>query len=261
MSDEFDATPYVRPPILDVPTGVALGVALLTAAPKKPPDNVRKAARRLRTSTLALQRAWADSDAQAPPPDRRKADMRVDNAWGALFDRLEAFGRLPDASVPDAARARELLASVCGPDREWLKLRYNAEWAESDKRLRKIHEDDHLSREIDRLAGPEFLTEVRAAHAVYGAALGVTEPGQAPSSADLAGPLRVQSRAVARYALAVAAMAGDEDSDSLAAVRVALLPIDEHREAFSRRSAAGEPAGAGPTAPPATPTTPVPDVH
>lgn len=29
--DYFDPTPYVRPPILDVAAGVALGVALLSA--------------------------------------------------------------------------------------------------------------------------------------------------------------------------------------------------------------------------------------
>src|SRR5947209_3172438 len=91
MSDDFDATPYVRPPILDVPSGVALGVALLSALPKSAPDHVKKAAKKLRRDILALQLAWANSDASPTPADRRKADMRIDNAWAILLDRLEAY--------------------------------------------------------------------------------------------------------------------------------------------------------------------------
>ena len=41
MAEDFDPTPYVRPPMIDVASGVALGVALITAMPKPAPDKVR----------------------------------------------------------------------------------------------------------------------------------------------------------------------------------------------------------------------------
>ena len=58
MSDDFDPTPYVRPPVIDVASGVALGVALLSALPKDAPEGVRKVAKKLRTATVELQQAW-----------------------------------------------------------------------------------------------------------------------------------------------------------------------------------------------------------
>src|SRR4051794_23587477 len=112
MSDDFDATPYVRPPIFDVPSGVALGVALLSAIPKVVPDTVMKAAKKLRHDTLALQTVWAKSDAAPAAPNKRQADMRIDNAWAILLDRLEAYASLPIAEFPKAARARQLIDTI-----------------------------------------------------------------------------------------------------------------------------------------------------
>src|SRR5689334_7946937 len=111
MADDFDPTPYVRPPIVDVPSAVTLGVALLSAMPKAPPDNVRKAARKLRKEVLALQAVWAQSEA-TKSIDRRQADMRIDNAWGCFLDRLEAYAELPVAHHPKAKRARELVDRI-----------------------------------------------------------------------------------------------------------------------------------------------------
>jgi hypothetical protein len=256
MADEFDPIPYVRPPILDVASGVALGVALLSAAPKGAPEGVRKAARKVRKETLALQAAWGKSDASPAPPDKRKADMRIDNAWGILLDRLDSYASLPAADFPKAARAREICDAISPKDREWLKLPYGAEWAESDKRLKKI-DAEGLAADIDTLAGPEFLVEVRRAHEAYGIAIGVTKAPEEAPPVNLADPLRALSRAVARYGLVIAAMV-DEDAASVATARRALKPIDDHRDGQARRSAAG--TRGEETPPPATPTTPVPEV-
>lgn len=255
MSDDFDVTPYVRPPILDVPSGVALGVALLSAVPKPAPDNVKKAAKKVHHDTLALQAAWAKSDAAPAAPDKRQADMRIDNAWAILLDRLEAYASLPVADFPKAARARELIDIISPNDREWLKAPYQAEWAESQKRLQKI-EDAILEADVEALAGPEFLLEVRRAHKAYGVALGVTRPAEEAPAVNLADPLRALSRSIARYGVAVASLV-DDDPATLAAVRKALRPIDDLREAQARRSSGG---GDAPATPPATPTTPVPEV-
>lgn len=54
MSTDFDFAPYLRPPILDVPGAVALGHALLSAAPASPPEPVRAAAQRMRQAISDL---------------------------------------------------------------------------------------------------------------------------------------------------------------------------------------------------------------
>lgn len=209
MSDEFDPTQYVRPPMIDVPSGVALGVALLTALPTPTPDNVLNAANKVRQETVALQLAWAKTDSGSTPPDRRKADMRIDNAWGILLDRLEAYSLLPVAGSPRAPRARELVDIISPNDREWLNFVYGAEWAESTKRLKRI-EDDGLAKDINELAGPEFLLEVQDAHTAYGIALAVTKPAHDTPEVNLAEPLRSLGRAIARYGIAVAGMVDDD---------------------------------------------------
>lgn len=253
MSDEFDPTPYVRPPVFDVPSGVALGIALLSALPKGAPDNVKKAAKKVHKDTLTLQSAWAKVDAQPAPVDKRKADMRIDNAWAILLDRLEAYASLPAAEYPKASRARELIDRLAR-DREWLKLPYGAEWAESQKRLAAVGEEG-LEGDLDLLAGPEFVTEVQQAHKAYGAALGVTEAAPEAAQVSLIEPLRALSRSIARYGIAMAGMV-DDDTVSLALVRKALRPIDEHREGQARRASSG--AQEAPAGPKVTPDTPVP---
>ncbi len=261
LTEELDASPYVRPPILDVASAVTIGVSLLTAMPRPAPDHVRAAATKVRKDTVTLQLAWGKSGTGAAAPDRRKADMRIDNAWGILLDRLESFSFLPVATNPRAARARELLDTLSPNGREWLKLVYEAEWAESTKRLGWI-EERGLAKDINELAGPEFLVEVKAAHAEYGIALGVTAAAPVAVGINLAEPLRTLSRSIGRYALAVVTMAGD-DAASIAAVRRALRPIDDLREGQARRARAGAaaPAATVDVEPRATPATPIPEVQ
>jgi hypothetical protein len=251
MSDDFDPTPYVRPPIVDVPAAVGLSVALLRAAPSPCSAEVRRAARRLRAATIALQQAWAASEQKAPRPDKRPADTALDNAWSALFGRLESYARLPIDRAPQAEWAAELLAELFPDGLSFLKMPYASEWAESERRLAQI-EQKKLAPALEALAGSDFLLVVRAAHATYGEVLGMTKrQAVAPSSVSLSEPLREVTRALASYALKVCAMA--DDAESIAAVRRALRPIDEHRASTTRRSAKGPEE-------PSTPDTPVPDV-
>jgi hypothetical protein len=261
LTEELDATLYVRPPKLDVPSGVTLGLSLITAMPKPAPEHVRSAATKLRKDTVALQAAWGNSGLATAPRDRRKADVRIDTAWGSLLDRLESYSRLPVGQYPRAARARELCDIVSPNDREWLKAPYETEWAESNKRLGWI-ETQGLAKDINDLAGPEFLTEVKAAHAEYGVALAVTAPAPEVLEFKLAEPLQSLARSIAKYSLAVVTMAGD-DAASVAVVRKALRPIDDFRDGQGRRARAGgaasDPVEAAPAAP-VTPTTPIPEV-
>lgn len=250
MSDDFDPTPYVRPPVLDVASGVALGVALLHALPKEAPDGVRKAARRLRQTTVDLQEAWAASG-RSMPGSKGPADVRVDKAWAALHARLESYAALPWDEYPMARRAAELVDLVYPDGLQFLTLPYKVEWAEGEKRLRQIVEGE-LSEDINAIAGPEFLAEVRKAHTLYGEALGVTRP-EGGEPVNLVDPLRALGKAITQYSLQVIAM-DDETQASVEAIKTALQPIDEHRTDTTRRAAKGDPGSS------ATLATTVPEV-
>jgi hypothetical protein len=175
MSDDFDPTPYVRPPIIDVPTGVALATSLLSAVPKNPPDSMRKAAQKVRKATIAIQQAWAKSDASGASPDRRKADMRTDNAWGIFIDRLEAYASLPVEHYSRAERARTLVDAI-SPERGWLKLMYEAQWAESERRIEKI--DTAASRSSTRIGMSQDINH-RVDHPIRDVP-GHQRPGRSP---------------------------------------------------------------------------------
>ena len=120
--------------------------------PKPAPEHVAKAAKKMRHDTLALalQATWEKGDAASTVADRRKADMCIDNAWAVLRGRLSASASLPASDFPKAARARQLIDILSPNDREWLKAPYQAEWAESEKRLKKL-DDDALATEVDTL--------------------------------------------------------------------------------------------------------------
>jgi hypothetical protein len=254
MSDDFDPTPYVRPPVLDVASGVALGVALLTALPKEAPENVRRAAKKLRSATVDLQQAWGATGRSAPM-EKRPADIRVDKAWGALYSRLDAYASLPAGEHKRAKRAAELLDLIYPDGLQFLTLPYSAEWAEGEKRLRLI-EDDELAEDLDALAGPEFLAEVRKAHKLYGEAIGITKPSGEAKRVNLVDPLRALGRAITQYALQVIAMVDDEKAESVEVVKRALRPIDDHRTDAAHRVARADKED---EPPPATETS-VPEV-
>jgi hypothetical protein len=251
MPTDFDPTPYVRPPVVDVPAAVGLSVALLKAMPSPCTAEVRKSARRLRAATLALQQTWAQSDEKAPRPDARPADVALDNAWSALFGRLESYARLPAEQAPRAERASGLLDTIFPEGLSFLKLPYTSEWAESEKRLTKI-DQQKLGPAVDELAGADFLTVLRAAHATYGEALGMTKARPVTAvPVGTAESLREVTRAIASYTLKLCAMA--DDDASTVAVRQALRPLDEYRSNTARRLAknSGEPP---------TPDAPLPEV-
>jgi hypothetical protein len=256
--EEIDPALYVRPPKLDVPSAVTIGLALITAMPKPAPDHVRAAATKVRKDTVALQLAWGKSGLATTPRDRRKADLRVDTAWAGLLDRLESYSRLPPGTYPRAARARELCDIISPNDREWLKFVYESEWAESNKRLGWIDEQG-LTKDVNELAGPEFLAEVKDAHAEYGIALAVTKAAPEVLEYKLAEPLQSLARSIGRYTLAVVTMA-DDDPASIAAVRKALRPVDDYREGQARRAKSGGTAAEPIDTAPVSPTTPVPEV-
>ncbi len=235
-SDEFDPTPYLRPPIVDVPSGIALGVALLHATPKIATDSVRKAATKLRMATVGLQEAWSRTGRAASAGERRLADIAIDNAWSALHARLDAYAALPPSYWPKAERAAELVAALFPDGLAFLTFVYDEEWAEGEERLRKI-EAQGLARDIDAVAGPEFLAEVRRAQRCYGEVLDIGKGSERNPAAEVTEPLRTLSRAITGYALQIIA-SSDGSAAAIRMVRQALKPIDDLRPAASSRRGA-----------------------
>jgi hypothetical protein len=245
-AEDLDLIRYTSIPTLDVATTVALATEVLARVPTGPAPGVRKAARRVRTALEALRAGW---QVQAPPPpteqDRRAADLATDNAWSALQRRLAAHAQLPADRYPDAARASELNALLFTDGLRFLTLPWKTQWAEGDKRLRQIDEQK-LAADLDRLAGPAFLAEVRRTHEVYGKALGIAAPlPESPAAPTLGEPLLELRRALKRYALQVVATVDEDSAESIQAAVQALAPIEEARPTRTRT----------PEPPPLDPTT------
>jgi hypothetical protein len=245
---------------MDVPTAVAVGIALLAApAPEKTPA-LTKSRKRLRTSIVALQSAWAERDkrrAGAEPLDPRTADLRVDSAWGAAYGILEALSWLPAGASKRFALAAKLLPNLFPEGKTFLTLPYPSEWAESQKRLDRI-DAEGLAEDLNSLVGADVVKEVRDAHLEYSEAVGKVLQGAGEVETVL---VRAQLLAVAEsitdYSVKVLATVDPDDPETEKAAKRALRAIDVVRE----RAARSAPATAdAPDLPPANPTTPVPVV-
>jgi hypothetical protein len=259
---EFDASQYLRPPRLDVRQAFSLAVALLHALPKAAESGVRRSAKALRKATLALQVLWAARERAlkaVKSVDKVAVDNRVDTAWGALKMRISGYAMLPPAAYPISARAEALETTLFPDGMSFLKAPMDAEWAVSEQLLKRI-DDDKLAVEIDAVAGPDFLIEVRAAHTAYGEALGITKAHTVPEDvAALLEPLRALVQAIGDYAIQIVASVDREDAASIKVARNALLPMDRYREGAARRAGkGGKPVEDLP--PDATPDTLVPEV-
>lgn len=250
MAETLDVAMYLRPPVVDVPTAIALAQALLSAQPKDAPAEVRKAGKALERALTILKTAWSAREVALRSEDRRSYDQALDAAWARLHDRLYAYSTLPAVRHPKAPRASELYDELFADGLSFLKLPYEAEWAESQRRIEHIKAAG-FERELTTLCGAEFLAEVEYCHKEYGAVLGITKaaPAAAPPM-NLLELLRQLMAAMSRYTLKLVASVDDEDAASVEAVRTALRPYDDFRSAASRRDGQkGEPASPASPAP------------
>ena len=224
---DFEAQSYTTIPELDVGGLLALGTALANAVPRPLPDELRRPVKKLRAAVTALLEASAVLPKSAA--DREAADRRVDAAWEALHARLHAYDELPHDRYPEVIEARAIVATLFPDGLSFLTLPYNAEWVESDKRLRAIDEGA-MAASLDRLAGAIFLEEARQAHAAYGEALGIATMRVSLTSAQLVGPAETPRKAVQRYARAMVGLVDEDELITVAMAETALRPLLEARE-------------------------------
>lgn len=223
MSRSFDAQSIIVLPRLDAASAVALGTALGAAARgqhlAKP---VHAALEALLHKTEALEQVISSTHA-APPAaaDRVQADLAEDAAFGALFDWLNGWARLPGA--PEAEQARSVLTAF--PDGlAFTQLKYPLEWADADALLKKL-DSDHAGA-IAALGGQRMLDVLRRTHAAYGKALGVTKAAAPPPAPiNLRAPLDACTATIRRYVLKVAGQVDEADSATVALRDALLAPL------------------------------------
>ena len=232
---ELDPQAYTQLPRLDVARATALTTSLVSAMPAKMPGHVATASKAMVAAKDQLLESWRNE----PIPtlnDRRPADLALDRAWAACHACIKAYATLPVDDFPKAKRAAELLAKIFPDGLTFLKLPYNMEWAESEKRLQMV-DAENLADDISATAGPEFLVQVRKMHTVYGEVLGITKPSAETQAPVRAENLRNLRQAVGRYVFGVLSQVSDDDSSDLALT--ALRPIAELRTNLNTRRLAG----------------------
>ncbi|MFO0613018.1 MAG: hypothetical protein U0414_10540, partial [Polyangiaceae bacterium] len=170
-----------------------------------------------------------DKKDAAKPLSARDADTLVDRAHKALGDRLAAYALvgelLDDTSAADAAAVRARLY----PDGlGFLKLKFHEEWAESDKRVRRI-EEEGLRPALDRLAGKMFVDALIEAHTRYGVALGITK-ADTSVTAVVIDAYKALVGAIEQYIRVVAGTVFDDEPEVVELATRLLRPVVAYRE-------------------------------
>jgi hypothetical protein len=237
----FDPSVFTRAPIITIESGITLCKTLVTTCPKGMPDNVKKARQKLKNVADAAQQALAQRQRElgkVTNEDVRRIDVDADNAWSALRMRLEAYASLPEGPYPRAARAGELLTSLFGGDGlKFLQLRYTEQLSTADAVLSRI-DSDGLQKDINAIAGSEFLEHIRTTHAAYGKMVKAMLSRENKGDVNLLEHVRGMGRAIVDFATKVCGIVDDDDPSTVATVQKALQPITAHRDAAGRRSVA-----------------------
>jgi hypothetical protein len=252
-SQELDVTQYLRSINVNASTAVSLGRRLITAQPQKPTPAIKASAALLAADVETLAVAVSEHSSADILFDTRPIDHQDDNGWGCLFDRLDSYARLPAAHYPKVARAAELRNILYPDGLKFLLLDYGAQYTQTDLRLARI-KDDKLQPDLDAIAGPEFLAEVKRTHALYAEALGISKPRAAtPKRPDLRPILQKVNQSISAYVVHLCSLYLSGTPAQQAEVRVALQPLDEERTRTTTRRAKPEsdPDPAAPVTPPA----------
>jgi hypothetical protein len=239
-----DPALYTRAPKMTIEGGMTLCRVLADACPASMPSTVKKAAKRLFEVAEAAQFAYTlrrKSMGKTSPDDARPIDRNADSSWGALRSRLQAYAMLPHDTYPDAKRAVEILYSLFGESGlSFLTESYPEQFAIADSVIRRI-DAENMAADIDRLAGKEFLENVRAQHAAYGKMVQAVLQREETIADELGEHLRAMGQEVVDYATKVLASIDRDKPASVTAALTALRPIDAFREATQRRAASYPP--------------------
>lgn len=254
----LDLAQYTRAPIFSLPEGVALSFALLDCAPKDLSPLEKRWVQRLRQGATAAQAALVTRQreaAEAALGDAPTAtlDPDMDATFSGLRMRLDGLGSLPDSATPKAARARKLSAQLFSDGGlTFLQFSHAEEWSHITTLLSRI-DSDGLAKEIDTLAGPEYLAHIRALLPSYGRMVNTQLQRTEGSGENLVAHRLELTRAISGYANSICAALDDEDAASIRRVETSLRPLVAHRAAADRRAPTPAPAPTPTPAPAPTP--------
>lgn len=259
MAREFSAESLIVLPNLNSDSGLALWQALraAAAAEKKLPKFIQPAWQGVESSgevlARAAQRRFIQNGSRALSAEKRKADIVVDNAAGALDQFLEAWTRLPN-TLPEAQQAAAARQALFPDGTGFLRLSFSEEWAQIDRRLALLKKDG-IDKQIAGLGGAAFVRHLEEAHAAYGKALGLTSvPATPAETVALRDPLLALIAALRLYVIKVAAYRDEEKPETVALAERLLRPLTSWTSRAARptddsESAPGEPEPADPSAP------------
>ena len=237
-------------PRLDANEAVALASSLATAAEAEGPLPAALTATlaKVTEAAAALTGELGPASVNTGRPDLGVADRAEDNAVGALEEFLSAWSRLP-SDVEGAAVAVNLYATLFGDaGLGFLKLKARAEWAQVEARLKQFDHDRSLASNLASLGGTPFLTHLRAVHADYGVAAGVTQVAAPIDAPKVRAALDALTAAMRRYVVRVASSVDESSPRSEARAEALLKPITAWVSAPVAKTAAA-PAKDPPTPP------------
>lgn len=256
----FDPSQYTRSPILTMASGITLCGALVDACPDDAPAGVKKASKKLAKVADGARAAWSARKqklAKVSDASAQLLDQEADWSWSALRMRLQAYALLPVDRYPLAPRAGELVVLLFGDEGlDFLKSAYPEQSASMASVLDRI-DGEKLAKEIEGLAGKEFVAQVRHVQPRYDAMVKAMLQRDETTGENLLDQVRAMQGAIVMYATKVAATADEDDLDSIEVVRAALRAIDNHRVALGRRAGAKGAAAAEDGAAPAGEAKPV----
>ena len=243
----FDPSVYTRAPIFNIGAGITLCGALVDACPPGAPAPVKKARKKLAQVTDAARAAFNQRKQQlgkVSDASVQLLDQEADWSWAALRMRLQAYALLPAARYPLAPRAAELVTVLFGAEGlEFLKFPYPEQLASMGSLLERIT-DEGLAKEIDALAGKEFLAQARDVQPRYDAMVKLMLQRDESTGESLLDHVHAMQSAIVTYANKVTALVDDDEPETVEMARKALRAIDNHRVSLARRASASK--GAAP---------------
>jgi hypothetical protein len=246
MATAIDPSPYLVIPRLNLVAFGQLLAALIAKQLHGAPDAVRDRIRKLEQDAVDVEKLREERLDSGGDPDRWSRlfdlDHRLDSGWGGLSDRLIGWTKLAADKHPESARAEALHRKLFPAGLSFVKMPFEKEWAASEAILQQI-DREKLGGEIDALASPQFLAEIRAAHADYSAMIDGRRPSEPVARVNVGDELKRMAADVSDYALQVIATADPRKPQTVEAARAALQPIDDFRAALKRsRKAEPKPA-------------------
>lgn len=227
MRNQFAIHEDLGPPRISAAGGIVLVKRLLISAPDDLTVREQKALSRTRDQAVDVQRIMK-LRARLMPVNMQVVDRELDGWWGAVYDQVGAWTRVP--SHPNYLEATSLKATLYPKGLSFTNMKFEVQWVESNVRIERIDEESLKSR-LEALIHPALLPLLEQAHWAFGEKLGVGETEvEIPDSTELIESMRDLSFLIGNYARVLSAQVDIDDDASIARFKKAVAPLTRHRK-------------------------------